>query len=699
MADRRASPENRAPLSTGPGRARYLFGRFFADRLCSARIWMGKRLLSDDEPSGWLASLLIHVVALLTLSAVTLSHPLRSRGRQIIAVMTDSTIEPITDAVFEMPPDSANHFDKHSFDTAHSALTASALEAPSVDVTIASHVTSPVTSALTNDATHSLPAMSAAPIKELMKEVRRASGPVSPLSASKGISAAASGAEAAQGIMASLAKDIEEGPVFVVWLLDGSISLLEDRKNLANALQPFYQQYKAGPKEKPQLLSAVVAFGERPIQVQDTTHFGERSLIAIQNLPIDESGIERVMSAIEYAVRRYSTRARGRLRIIVWTDESGDDTELLEPAIGLCRKSHTVVHVVGPSSVFGSNRGLQPYTDATTGYRFMLPVMRGPDTCLPERLMLPYWFDSAADVGQWNGVMVADGAPWYGGALRERLLAGIGPYSLTRLALETGGTFTMLDRPGETQPFDLTAMKNYFPDYGSARDIAEEINKSAFRSAINKAVQMTYQPINLAPPKMHFFTVRDLYYPFRESLPFYMPPAQFRQQLIQDLAEQAALVTTSLRLIEQSLAAFGENDWGYEYASEPSLRWRAWHDLTRGRLLAMGIRHKEYLALSAQLTKPGALDPAVNALSLAPSATTLVNDARTQSMRETAVTLLRRCAERNPGTPWELLANWELENDFGITAIPGVIPPPQPIVGATPVPPPAPPPQITLPKL
>lgn len=513
------------------------------------------------------------------------------------------------------------------------------------------------------------------------------------------VKAVGNAGDAAQAIVRHLRTDLESGPAFVIWLLDASISLEQDRHALAAALEPFYADFRAQGKDRSQLLSAVVAYGQEVKQIRDTSAFHPVTLNAIRTLPFDNSGVENVMAAVAYAVKRYAPRAKGRLRIIIWTDESGDDTYLLEDVITSCHKLNTVVHVVGPSSVLGTDRGLQPYTDRATGYSFLLPVARGPDTCFQERLLLPYWFDSSANAGIFNGFMVADGLPWYGGALRERLMSGIGPYALTRLALETGGTFTILDRPDERSQFELAAMHGYFPDYRNARDILVDVQASRFRLAVMRAVATTYRPINLAPPRMRFPTIRSDFYPFTE-FQIYMPPEAFRRSFTADITEQAARVGGSAKLIEESLRNFGEEDWESAYLAEPSLRWRAWYDLTHGRLLAMSVRNQEYLAACKRLMTPRSLFAETNTIDFCSGPESLLGDPEVARRRDTAMRLLNRCVESNPGTPWEKLAYWELEHPMGVAVKQGVIPPPRPVVFLGPPPPPPPPsPVIRLPRL
>jgi hypothetical protein len=510
-----------------------------------------------------------------------------------------------------------------------------------------------------------------------------------------GVRAANGVGGAAEGVTAGIRGDLHGGDVYLVWLLDASISLYDDRQRLADKLMPFYHEM-AGRNANTQsrLNSAVVAYGSIPVEVQSSTKQFNRMLDAIRGMPIDPSGKENVMSAVQFCLQKYKHKARGRMRIVIWTDESGDDNQLLEETIEQCRKFKAVVNVVGPSSVLGSDRGLQTYTDKSTGYKFLLPVVRGPDSCLPERLMLPYWFDTSSGAGTFAGGIVADGMPWYGGALRERLLSGVGPYALTRLSLETGGTFTLLDRPEDKSPFELDAMKRYFPDYDTADTILKKIRKSPLRLATWEAAMMTYREVNLAPPKTHFYLQRQSQYPFREVGPSYRPPAEFRRLLLDDLPKQIAHLTASAKLIEEALARITrEKEMDVEYAKERSPRWKAWYDLTHGRLLAMSIRHREYLAACQWFITPGNLKPTTNHITFQATEKLRTADKSLEDRKTKALELLKRCQEANKGTPWELLAKWELEQGLGVEVVEHIVPVPGPS-GPSP-----PPPKVVLPNL
>jgi hypothetical protein len=538
---------------------------------------------------------------------------------------------------------------------------------------------------------------SAADLRHLTEVLSKRSPSIAK-TAAEGVVAARDAGDAAEGLVDSLKRDLEDGPLFVVWLLDASISLLDDRQSLARSLEPFYEEYAPRGAGDAPLRSAVVAYGHGFQVVQPATASRRQILNAIREMPIDPTGVENLMTALEFSVGHFRAAARDRMRVVVWTDESGDDPAFLESVVHRCKQTRTQVHVIGPSSVLGSDRGLQSYTDKSTGYNFLLPVVRGPDSAVPERLMLPYWFDMSADAGVYEGQMVADGMPWYGGALRERLLSGVGPYSLTRLALETGGSFTMLERPGDRNPFELTRMQGYFPTYASVDDTLADIRRSPFRQAVFTAVQKTYSPVNLAPPRMRFFTERESVYPFREFNAPYIKPTVFRRLLEAQIEEQALFVGKATQVVEDALASFGDTDWDKAYATEPP-RWQAWYDLTRGRLLLMSVRYREYLATCALLAKPQGLNPTTNEVQLVAGPSRLGADSVIAQRVEKGRDLLERCCKNHPGTPWSLLAEWELENDLGVDVIQTANPPPRPIVGVMPATPSAPPPTFSLPKL
>ncbi len=198
-------------------------------------------------------------------------------------------------------------------------------------------------------------------------------------------------------IMGSIKGQLAKGDLLVVWLFDASRSLVDDRQRVASRLHPFFEEVSASRSEasRHRLLNAVVSFGKGMKQQVAPTEFSERIIQAIEKLGIDESGYENVFTAIARSAQLYRKGwMEGQLVLVVWTDETGDDIHELEKTIKICRVNRASVSIVGPSSVLGSETGLHSYTDPKSNESYQLPVKRGPDSALPERIELGYWFFS-----------------------------------------------------------------------------------------------------------------------------------------------------------------------------------------------------------------------------------------------------------------------------------------------------------------
>lgn len=667
----------------------------------------------------WLVSLMFHVAVLLVLALATFV-PSGAVGPRFVIDLGPASVDPdvaiestvdlgLAGDVSDLPMDQGAESDSVGDVSTEplSAVAAVGLDLPPSDSSTALMADLPGGETLNRE--FSPAAMKLGVVADRAKPDRpRWTGfkPQAATAPGEGITAAADAAGAASGLLGTLGADLEEGQTYVAWVLDASISLTEDRKSLAQTLEPFVKAEWPKAGKPGRLLTAVVAFGAGVNLMADFSPYA--NLKAIENLPIDPSGRENVMSAVLAVVIRFQQRfhndvkRRHRLRIVIWTDESGDDTSLLEEAVAACRATGTVVHVVGPSSVLGTDRGLQPWTVPGHG-RFLLPVTRGPDSFLQERVLLPYWFDDDDDAGAYEGVLVADGRQWYGGPLRERLMAGIGPYALTRLALQTGGTFRILDRPGETAPFDLDRMKDYLPDYGSAYEIVEAVGASPLRMAVMNAVRRTHLSPDRSTPQLEFLApTQTPVYPFRIFSPGYCRPEVFRVELSSNVAAAVQPILQSAQMAEEALTSFMPAiDWEYEYAKEPSRRWQAWYDLTRGRLLAMSVRYQEYLAICNGILQPNGLRPPTNRVLLGPGPQLCGENLAIRGRTAEAIRLLERCRDRNRGTPWELLAGWELNTPAGFSVQEFCIPPPPPPPPGVQFVPMAPPPwpRITFPSL
>jgi len=513
--------------------------------------------------------------------------------------------------------------------------------------------------------------------------------------------AAATVGDATGGVLEEIKKELKLGKLLVVWLFDASISLEKDRQRVAQQLHAFLQESKQeSPEDSHQLLNAAVAFGATVTELEKSTAFGERVVEAILEAPFDKSGVENMFHAVAWAAREYRKRWKDPIKIVVWTDESGDDSFVLEELIALCRKKRISVSIVGPSAILGREVGTQVWVHAPTGQTFNLPVDRGPDTGLPERFILPYWYEpypitedgvSPSDPPQ--GMI--DGLPsWYGGEQLEGIVSGIGPYALVRLATQTGGSYTIFDRPADRGPFQLETMEPYLADYRSVGEMEKDYERNPLRRAIVTVAGLTLRGGSRALPPMRFL----------QSSQEYVSQVEFRSRLGMVVRYRTAICAGLLQTTETALRNFGPNGMEELYEKETSPRWRAWYDLTRGRLLAVRVRCVEYLTACQML--PKLLDSTTNWFMFESSAE-LRGNAATVADAEEAFRLLQRCVDANHGTPWEYLARRELDHPLGIALKQREIPAPPPYRPSTrsgsgePRPPEMPPATVTVtpPKL
>lgn len=125
------------------------------------------------------------------------------------------------------------------------------------------------------------------------------------------------------------------------------------------------------------------------------------------------------------------------------------------------------------------------------------------------------------------------------------------------------------------------------------------------------------------------------------------------------------LAVDASRSVDQLLILFEGRTVDGLYDQEESSRWRAWYDLTYGRLLAVSVRYRVYAEFLTQLTK-NRLGPETNGLSI--RSVNISSSVEVSPKLKEAVRLLERCVTANPNTPWEYLAERELANGFGLTA-------------------------------
>lgn len=452
---------------------------------------------------------------------------------------------------------------------------------------------------------------------------------------------------------------LERGPVLVIWLMDASVSLIDERNRVADRLVRVYDELgQLGENESGGLLSAVVGFGLAPQEVVAPTVNGQRVLDGIRSVAIDQSGVENTFGSVIWSVDRYKplrTRDQRQTMVVVWTDESGDDYGRVEDAVHLCSRLSIPVFTVGPSAMFGRQLGYRSYVHPEDNKTYQLPIHRGPDTPFQELLKLPYWFE---------------------GSQLEVLHAGIGPFALTRLALETGGAYFINDQKDDAAPFSLEAVRAYMPQYVAAGDYLRRVQASPLRQSVLMAVQATHNMTVKETPQLEFAPTGATYQ--------------------EDLRQAQMTAAYNLANLPKALAPFGNRGMEEAYQQEKSPRWRAWYDLTRGRLLAMLVRNYEYNWACAMMKAKGAnfVEEKSNRWTFKPT-DKISYSSTNEKWADEAKRLLERCIDQNPDTPWALLAARELEHGFGFEIAERFEPPPPPPMrNANPNPNPPPPPPM-----
>lgn len=245
--------------------------------------------------------------------------------------------------------------------------------------------------------------------------------------------------------------------VALFWLIDASISMRDDAEAIAQRVWDVFNGIRVADLP---IRMGVVYFGEEPklwVQLTDDVDHVMRALVAV---PLDKSGRENVMRALDYCVDRFPTGSAIKRYICVLTDERGDDVERVEPTLSRLQRAGITVYVMGRESFLRrEGGGHEQYFDEETRQMRVGVTDRG--LCTPEPEQASVW-------------------PWW-----DYVPSGFGPYALSRIAVYTGGSFYMLraktvetrERPTPTaakrvnlaEGYDPQMMQYYRPDLSSVR--------------------------------------------------------------------------------------------------------------------------------------------------------------------------------------------------------------------------------------
>ncbi|MEZ6121883.1 MAG: vWA domain-containing protein [Planctomycetaceae bacterium] len=708
--------------------------------------------------SPYASSLGVHAVLALLLAMWVL--PAMQRGADVLEIQS---------ALSATHPDDIAQLSDVSFDLQTAVVSTAVVVAESVpqgSVTQQSIPTVPLSAASVTDTVRPvrtvvprLPSAEDLSDEELMVEVPKIMAAM-PMHQHRGVTRVAEAAGTAQivgqlsGDLASIARD---GDAVVVWLMDQSVSMQRDRAAMAAQLLQRLQTIQEDKTSR--MMHYVVAFGDSVRVVQNSTTKAHATANAIASMSVDPSGVENTFQAVEWCLDNlfgnplWLKGGEKQKLLVIWTDESGDDCLRLENTIQRCLRANVRVDIIGPSAVLGAQTGYSAYQHPPDGKVYYLPVHRGPDSSFPQKLSLGYWHrdvpvshDESVQ-GPWQG-----DAQGFGGSNLDALLSGFSPYALTRLARQTGGRYTIYDRPGDRSPFRVENLDGYQPDYRSLQEIMADLQSQPLRQVVLAASEVTWKspftresepplqaitmhrwmtsnefrdhlrarlPFVLARANKTAAVVEQAinFYVMADRMPAYTPQMQDpsdafgsranslnsrmgrRDTKDEDPAESQSGNSTE-RPAEpeapEGLTEINETRLEQLYREEPSKRWRAWCDLNLGRLLAVSVRLRESILVLSSLEHPNGLDSRTNRISFSVSDVP-TGDPVSIQRAELAVRLLQRCIADHPETPWAVMAERELRYGFGTRMQQQSVPRPPPApVSPTPTPRPSAP---QLPRL
>jgi len=581
-----------------------------------------------------LLSGVVHVAVVLGLALCDLERPASSRGRWLISPAP----EPESDQPAEFEAD-VRLTSITRFSDEHTALS------EAVDDRLAAANDQAVIAALAVDVVADAPLepIDPAPLPESSAATLEQAATIDgvPMPRSGGHVVAERGVGGViDRLTAEIAKHAASHETTVLWLLDASLSLSGQRAEIARRLDKVVAEVARDPSLNP-VTHAVHGFGRSLQTITKAPTRDPRKLAAdVAAITLDDSGVENTFAAIRSLVTRHAAAGGSRTMLLVFTDEVGDDQQLVDQVAEVARRSAATIYVVGSPAPFG--RGACQFTFVDPDPRFdqrqrFFEVEQGPETLVRLTLNLE--------------ILPVDRMP---------IDSGFGPYALTRLCHETGGLFFAVhpDRRvartlgiDEISPmasnirhfFDGAVMRPYRPDYGPQGALRRDIQANPAKAAL---VQVCGQP------------PLEILLPEREEFGFRTP-----EELQPQLSEAQKYVAKMLFTVDQLHAALDAppvRKAAAELEDEP--RWHASYLLALGRVLATKTRldcWNQMLAEAKQGLK--AEDPRTNVWIIEPSAEIRSTNAAIRKRADQARQCLSELIDRHPETPWALVAQAELD--------------------------------------
>jgi hypothetical protein len=590
----------------------------------------------DGDTPAWVVSLVIHVVVLLTLAVAGLGGVTRPAAK-ITVIETPIEEQQILEIPREVSLDDvvqeeAGSQSEDSFEVAQSLAPELAVESVVPVETIDDIVNSDL----------QVEPLDTLPTGKELSESLVVKGDV-------GVGEAGA-AGAVDRLTLEIAASLEQRPTLVCWVFDQSVSLAGQRQEIASRLERVFDELGVTSAARSHdLFNLVYAYGQRVTPVVEKPSREVADVVeAIQQIPIDESGVEMTFTAIGTAAEKASrARASGANRrnvmIIAFTDEVGNDEDKADAVAEYCRRQAMRVFVVGVPAPFGRRQVRMKFVEFDPKYAAdeqWAVVDQGPESLYPEFVNV---------------------RPKH--APDEPIDSGFGPFSLSKLCAETGGIYFAVHAnrgargrvsDAATAPmasglryfFEPQVMRDYRPDYLPKAEIDRRLaaNK-AKRALVEAAKAAEISPMD--SPTMRFPREDD------GKLALLLGEAQKKAAVLEPKIDRLYGILEAGRADRDKIPAEDK-------------RWRAGYDLALGRVLALKVRTNAYNTMLAN-AKSGMKfkNPKHDTWLLEPSLDVSQVGSQLERLAKQADELLRRVVADHPGTPWAQMAAEELRIPLG----------------------------------
>ena len=252
-----------------------------------ARAWnpsaWRRQLLQYFE--SWTGSLIVHVIIIVALALLTLSVPSEAKKPEIVSSLATRPDELLSQRLDEQTEAAETMSFAVGVASPSHAVPLTGTVEPELSREVADALSSPEVS-LADIGLHEMPAAK-------LSEALGMESPGDPAAAVEGYGGAL------DRLSEQLLMMLSRGKVLVVWLFDQSESMKDDQQQIASRLGRVYQELRLSNNSDPEaLLSVVSSFGQSTLtHTRRPTTDLQAILTAIDEIPIDESGIENICQA------------------------------------------------------------------------------------------------------------------------------------------------------------------------------------------------------------------------------------------------------------------------------------------------------------------------------------------------------------------------------------------------------------------